>query len=121
MIHEQPAPNATKTLASLLESRTGQQIAPSRYWRIQTALAPVLKESGIPDLDSLVAVLTDGNHDSLFQQSLEAMLNNESFFFRDTAMFASLKSQAFETLRERRKDRKSLRLWSAGCSTGQEA
>jgi chemotaxis protein methyltransferase CheR len=106
MIHEQPAINATKTLAGLLEARTGQQIAPSRYWRIQTALAPVLKQYGIPDLEVLVAVLADGKNEALVRQSLEAMLNNESFFFRDTAMFAGLRTQAFEILRTRRASRK---------------
>jgi len=121
MIHSQPAASATRILASLLESRTGQQIAPSRYWRIQTALAPMLKRDGIPDLDALVAVLSDPDNEKLLQESLEAMLNNESFFFRDTAMFGALKAEAFPALRERRAARRTIRIWCAGTSTGQEA
>ncbi|WP_017672398.1 protein-glutamate O-methyltransferase CheR [Blastomonas sp. AAP53] len=121
MIHSPPAASATRILAGLLEARTGQQIAPSRYWRIQTALAPLLKQHAIPDLDALVAVLSDPDNESLLQESLEAMLNNESFFFRDTALFASLRSEAFPTLRERRSQQKTLRIWCAGTSTGQEA
>lgn len=121
MIHSQPAASATRILAGLLESRTGQQIAPSRYWRIQTALAPILKAQGIPDLDALVAVLSDPDNEKLLQASLDAMLNNESFFFRDTAMFAALRAEAFPALRERRAQRKTLRIWCAGTSTGQEA
>jgi chemotaxis protein methyltransferase CheR len=121
MIHSQPAANATRILAGLLEARTGQQIAPSRYWRIQTALAPMLKVQGIPDLDALVAVLSDPDNEKLLQEALDAMLNNESFFFRDTAMFAALRSDAFPVLRERRAQRRTLRIWCAGSSTGQEA
>ncbi|GGB57179.1 CheR family methyltransferase [Blastomonas aquatica] len=121
MIHSQPAASATRILAGLLEARTGQQIAPSRYWRIQTALAPILKTQGIPDLDALVAVLSDPENEKLLQESLDAMLNNESFFFRDTAMFAGLRAEAFPVLRERRAQRKALRVWCAGSSTGQEA
>ncbi|MFN3817749.1 CheR family methyltransferase [Blastomonas sp.] len=121
MIHSPPAASATRILAGLLESRTGQQIAPSRYWRIQSALAPILKAQGIPDLDALVAVLSDPDNEQLLQASLDAMLNNESFFFRDTAIFAALRSEAFPALRERRAHRKTLRIWSAGTSTGQEA
>lgn len=121
MIHSQPAASATRILAGLLESRTGQQIAPSRYWRIQTALAPVLKRCGVPDLDSLVAVLADPDNEALLQECLDAMLNNESFFFRDTALFASLRSEALPVLREKRMDRKTIRIWCAGTSTGQEA
>jgi chemotaxis protein methyltransferase CheR len=121
MIHSQPAANATRILAGLLEARTGQQIAPSRYWRIQTALAPMLKAQGIPDLDALVAVLSDPDNEKLLQEALDAMLNNESFFFRDTAMFAALRSEAFPVLRARRAQRRTLRVWCAGSSTGQEA
>ena len=121
MIHAPPAASATRILAGLLEARTGQQIAPSRYWRIQTALAPLLKQHAIPDLEALVAVLSDPDNEPLLQESLEAMLNNESFFFRDTALFATLRSEAFPVLRERRSHRKTLRVWCAGTSTGQEA
>lgn len=121
MIHSQPTVSATRILAGLLESRTGQQIAPSRYWRIQTALAPLLKRCAIPDLDALVAVLADPENEALVRESLEEMLNNESFFFRDTALFASLRTDALPVLRERRTQRKSLRIWCAGTSTGQEA
>lgn len=121
MIHSQPAADATRILAGLLEARTGQQIAPSRYWRIQTALAPLLKQNGIPDLDALVAVLSDGENEQLLQKSLDLMLNNESFFFRDIALFTTLRSEALPRLRERRAARKALRIWCAGTSTGQEA
>lgn len=121
MIHSPPAASATRILAGWLEERTGQQIAPSRYWRIQTALAPMLKRDGIPDLDALVAVLADPDNHQLLQESLEAMLNNESFFFRDTGMFAALKTDALPALRERREDKRRLRIWCAGTSTGQEA
>ncbi|WP_110298090.1 CheR family methyltransferase [Blastomonas natatoria] len=121
MMHAQPAADATRILAGLLENRTGQQIAPSRYWRIQTALAPLLKQHGIPDLDALVAVLSDPENERLLQESLELMLNNESFFFRDIALFASLRSEALPMLRQRRASRKTLRIWCAGTSTGQEA
>lgn len=120
-MHAQPAADATRILAGLLENRTGQQIAPSRYWRIQTALAPLLRQHGIPDLDALVAVLSDPENERLLQESLELMLNNESFFFRDMALFATLRGEALPALRQRRASRKTLRIWCAGTSTGQEA
>ena len=65
MMHEQPTTSATRILAGLLETRSGQQIAPSRYWRIQTALSPVLKTFGIPDLEALVAVLGEADNEKL--------------------------------------------------------
>ena len=121
MTHAQSTTSATRILAGLLETRSGQQIAPSRFWRIQTALSPVLKTYGIPDLEALIAVLGEADTEKLQQLVLEAMLNNESFFFRDTAMFAALRNRSLRFLHLRRAKTKTLRIWSAGCSTGQEA
>src|SRR3954470_7165188 len=38
---------ALNVLAALLESRTGQQIAANREWRIETALKPLIRENGL--------------------------------------------------------------------------
>lgn len=112
--------NTHHILASLLEARTGQTITPSRYWRIQSSLAPILKKHTIPDLDALVAVLAEPDNDALVQETLEAMLNNESFFYRDTNLFRTIENVILPTLHEARGHKKILRIWSAGCSTGQE-
>ena len=111
---------ATQILAGLLQARTGQIISPNRYWRIETSLKPVLQEFCIPDIDSLVAALLGADNEELVQASVEAMLNNESYFFRDSAMFNMLRNKVLPTLKEKRISDKRLRIWCAGCSTGQE-
>ena len=52
---------------------------------------------------------------------VEALLNNETYFFRDRAPFDVLQRHALPELAQRRAKSKRLRIWSAGCSTGQEA
>ena len=52
---------------------------------------------------------------------VEALLNNETYFFRDRNPFDLLDAEALPALAERRQASKRLRIWSAGCSTGQEA
>ena len=112
---------ATQILAGLLQARTGQIISPNRYWRIETSLKPVLQQFCIPDIDSLVAALLGADNEELVQASVEAMLNNESYFFRDSAMFNVLRSQVLPALKKRRMGERKIRIWCAGCSTGQEA
>ena len=51
---------------------------------------------------------------------VEALLNNETYFFRDRAPFDLLQRYALPELAKRRLKTKRLRIWSAGCSTGQE-
>jgi chemotaxis protein methyltransferase CheR len=112
--------SSSRILAGLLEARTGQQLTMSRRWRIETALGALLRERGIATLDELITILVMGKEPSLSQKVVEALLNNETYFFRDRAPFDLLQRHALPELSTRRQKNKHLRIWSVGCSTGQE-
>jgi len=112
--------SSTRILAGLLEARTGQQLTMSRRWRIETALSSLLRERGIGTIDELITILVMGKEPSLSQMVVEALLNNETYFFRDRAPFDLLQRHALPELAQRRAKSKRIRIWSAGCSTGQE-
>jgi chemotaxis protein methyltransferase CheR len=112
--------SSSRILAGLLEARTGQQLTMSRRWRIETALSALLRERGIATLDELITILVMGKEPSLSQQVVEALLNNETYFFRDRAPFDLLARHALPELATRRAKNRRIRIWSAGCSTGQE-
>jgi chemotaxis protein methyltransferase CheR len=112
--------SSSRILAGLLEARTGQQLTMSRRWRIETALSSLLRERNISTLDELITILVMGKEPSLSQRVVEALLNNETYFFRDRAPFDMLQRHALPELALRRQKTKRLRIWSAGCSTGQE-
>ena len=112
--------SSSRILAGLLEARTGQQLTMSRRWRIETALSSLLREREIASLDELITILVMGREPSLSQRVVEALLNNETYFFRDRAPFDTLQRHALPELAQRREKTKRLRIWSAGCSTGQE-
>jgi chemotaxis protein methyltransferase CheR len=114
------SPAATRAFSSLLEQRTGQQLAISRRWRIEAALKPLMRDREIATLDTLAMNLTRGADPRLADQVVEALLNNETYFFREPAAFDLLNS-AIAKLAEARLREKRLRIWCAGCSTGQEA
>ncbi len=117
----QVSDSSSRILAGLLEARTGQQLTMSRRWRIETALSALLRERGIPTLDELITILVMGRDPGLATQVVEALLNNETYFFRDRTPFDLLTRAALPKLLQRRQSTKRLRIWSAGCSTGQEA
>ena len=112
--------SSSRILAGLLEARTGQQLTMSRRWRIETALSGLLRERDIGTLDELITILVMGKEPSLSQRVVEALLNNETYFFRDRAPFDLLARHALPELAQRRAQSRRLRIWSAGCSTGQE-
>jgi len=112
--------SSCRILAGLLEARTGQQLTMSRRWRLETALSSLLRERGISNLDELITILVMGKEPALASLVVEALLNNETYFFRDRVPFDALQGKMLAELAEARKDKKALRIWSAGCSTGQE-
>lgn len=109
-----------KLLASLLEARTGQHLTMSRHWRIETALQPLLRERGFGSIDALVRALLGNRSGPLADDVVDALLNNETSFYRDRPSFDSLLGPGFERLREMRAAEKRLAIWCAGCSSGQE-
>jgi len=110
--------SSARILAALLEARTGQRLAVSRRWRIESALQPLIRERG-GTLDQLVAALA--REAPLADSVVEALLNNETFFYRDRPAFDLLLGSALTRLERARSGSKRLRIWCAGCSTGQEA
>ena len=111
---------AIRILAGLLEARTGQQLAVGRRWRVETALRPLLAQYNTASLEALAARVVSGAEPRLTDAVIEALLNHETFFYRDFQPFQLLGEQGFGRLHAARKDSKRLRIWSAGCSTGQE-
>lgn len=113
-------------IADLLETHTGQHLSESRRWRVNTALAGIFRSHGISNVDQLVCLLAapppraPGTPD-LTQEVIEALLNNETYFFRDKPTFDQLPGDILPELAHRRRDTRRLSIWSAGCSTGQEA
>ena len=119
MSHHLPGSSgAMNLIASLLEQRTGQQIAANRAWRIETALKPLLRERGLNTLDELVAQLIATRTGELGDQVVDALLNQETSFFRDAAVLDQV-AEAVQGMQAQASGRR-VRIWSSGCSTGQE-
>jgi chemotaxis protein methyltransferase CheR len=116
----QVSDSSSRILAGLLEARTGQQLTMNRRWRIETALSALLRERGISTLDELITILVMGKEPGLSNQVVEALLNNETYFFRDRSPFDLLSRHALPEIAKKRQSNRRVKIWSAGCSTGQE-
>ena len=108
-------------IADLLAEHTGQQLTESRRWRIGTALSGLFRERGIDNLDQLVCLLDHPDEKGLAQEIVEALLNNETYFFRDKPTFDQLPDDVLPQLALQRANERKISIWCAGCSTGQEA
>ena len=109
-----------RIIADLLAAHTGQQLTESRRWRVSTALSGLFRELEIQNVDQLACLLERPGEHQLATKVVEALLNNETYFFRDHAYFSVLANQVLPDLARKREASRRLSIWSAGCSTGQE-
>ena len=105
----------------MLKAQSGLSIGPEKQYLLESRLAPILKQEGLPNLPALALRLRSGPHTPLSRQVVEAMTTNESFFFRDDKPFAHVRNHLLAKLHAVRPAGARLRIWSAASSSGQEA
>jgi chemotaxis protein methyltransferase CheR len=111
-----------EALAAILRRRAGLELARTKSYLIESRLAPVARAHGYTAVADLVQrVAISGAGEALETDIVEAMLNNETFFFRDTVPFDLIQSSLLPRLRTARASSRRIRIWSAAASTGQEA
>lgn len=88
---------------------------------VESRLLPVARRLGLPSVAELLARLRREPKGPVRTLVLEAMTTNETSFFRDSRPFEMLAKDIFPELMVKRAAERSLTVWSAGCSSGQEA
>ncbi|MFI5295502.1 MAG: CheR family methyltransferase [Thermodesulfovibrionales bacterium] len=62
----------------------------------------------------------DKNSEDELAAIIDLLTVNETYFFREQNQLKAFSEEILEELKEKNRDRRSLRIWSAGCSTGEE-
>ena len=106
-------------LRKLLKERSGLVLSDDKQYLVESRLLPLARRAGIGSLSELFVKMKQGS-DRLVTEVVEAMTTNETFFFRDKIPFDHLHETVFPELLKARASRKSLRIWCAAASTGQE-
>jgi chemotaxis protein methyltransferase CheR len=113
-------PDDFQLLADLLRKRSGLAIGEDKIYLLESRLTPVARKLGMSGLDDLVTDIRRSKKESVLEAVTEAMTTNESFFYRDGKPFEIFRNFALPELIKSRGINKSLKIWSAACSTGQE-
>jgi len=106
-------------LRKMLKERSGLDLSADKQYLVESRLIPLARKAGLPGLPELVQKLKGGT-EALTADVVEAMTTNETFFFRDKVPFDHLKATIMPELLQARAARRSLRIWCAASSTGQE-
>jgi chemotaxis protein methyltransferase CheR len=106
-------------LRKFLKDRSGLDLSADKQYLVESRLIPLARKAGLAGIDELVAQIKSGST-ALASDVVEAMTTNETFFFRDKLPFDHLRDTIMPELLQSRASRRSLRIWCAASSTGQE-
>jgi chemotaxis protein methyltransferase CheR len=106
-------------LQKFLKERSGLVLSADKQYLVESRLIPLARRSGLSGISDLVAKMRTGA-EPLIVAVVEAMTTNETFFFRDKIPFDHFRETIMPTMLEARKNRRSIRIWCAASSTGQE-
>jgi len=108
-------------LANILKQRSGLALSDDKEYLIESRLLPIARSRNLADIGQLCNFLrTTHNNEALLVEITEAMTTNESSFYRDIKPYESLRNIVLPMIMEQNSVLKSIRIWSAACSTGQE-
>ena len=111
-----PSPRTFQALRDLLQSKTGIFLSPSKVSMVQARLNKRLRALGLQDFDDYLGILRDQPEGEEWIHFVNAMTTNITSFFRESHHFEALVAQ----LTEHPPAQSRIRIWSAGCSTGEE-
>jgi chemotaxis protein methyltransferase CheR len=113
--------NDVERFGNLVRSRSGMEFPPSRRPELSRAISSALLRTGLTDIDALFDHLTAVDRGARDLEAFIASLTvGETHFFRNRPQFDALEKHILPELIARRSNTKRLRIWSAGCASGEE-
>jgi chemotaxis protein methyltransferase CheR len=107
--------------STLLKQRSGLVLTQDKAYLLESRLMPVARKWNMKGLDELAGTIRTRRDEQLLRDVTEAMTTNESSFFRDQKPFDQFRDVVLPTMLQARSARRTIRIWSAACSSGQEA
>lgn len=108
-----------KFISDFIYQRSGIVLGESKRYLIDSRLRSVARVAGLPDVPAVCSELSNQSP-QLETLVLDALTTNETSWFRDGRPFEALEKTILPAIK-RDKGSKMLQIWSAACSSGQEA
>ena len=114
------SPEAFAWVSALVHRESAIVLSPGKEYLVESRLLPLARDEGLPDVASLVARLRTVPDRRTVARLVEAMTTNETSWFRDGTPFEAFRSMVVPELLALPPQRR-INIWSAACSSGQEA
>jgi chemotaxis protein methyltransferase CheR len=107
-------------MQKLVLKGSGIVLESGKEYLVEARLAPLAREEKLDSIGSVIRRLQASSLDPLHKKVIEAMTTNETSFFRDQHPFDALRRAVLPDLLARRAATKTLWIWCAASSSGQE-
>ena len=107
-------------IRQLVRDQSALALDAGKEYLVESRLDPLARQEGFPSYLQMVKTLRSGPTGELHRRVVEAMANNETSFFRDARAFGMISRAILPALIAERSAARSLHIWCAACSTGQE-
>jgi chemotaxis protein methyltransferase CheR len=107
-------------IRAFIEESIGYNLRSRDQEALDRFIALRLAQNKLPDHATYLALLRERNSPE-WEALLQALLNPETYFFRDLPQLSVLRERVLPECIARSRNSRQLRLWSAGCSSGEEA
>lgn len=107
-------------LRELVREQSAVVLEPHKDYLATLHLSKLASQLEFESIAALIEHLKNTPFNDLHLQVIEALLNNETSFFRDRYPFTTLQTVVLPALMNSRSRERSINIWCAACSTGQE-
>jgi chemotaxis protein methyltransferase CheR len=102
-----------------IERSTGISFRPDQHEAIRSTIARLMTRLGMVQAPEFLSALANDSH--VFEQLVGEITVGETYFFREPKQFEFVERILVPEFRASQGSRSTLRAWSAGCATGEEA
>jgi chemotaxis protein methyltransferase CheR len=115
------SPVEFRLLRDLIHEHSGLYFRDELRYLLERRLAPRLKALGLADFGAYFRFLRyDLQRRAELEAASEALTTNETYFFREPHQLRAFAGEILPMLAESNRRERRLRIWSAGCSSGEE-
>lgn len=118
-MHVNWADTTYSRILRLIHDQSGLEFRPEQQASVTTAAVKIMQQMGIERAEHLpAALLADRDSMTAF---IELLTIGETFFFREPKHFEFIRDEVFPEIIPHRSTHRPMRIWSAACSSGEEA
>ena len=108
-------------VADLVRKESAIVLDRGKEYLVEARLLPLSRQAGAATVDDFVQRLRFVPDRATVEAVVDALTTNETFWFRDGDPFEALRNDVFPRAMAAAQSRRRLSIWSAACSSGQEA